>query len=61
MEDRSDSEKEFIESVWSKIRYLEYKRNADEKIFEMHRNYNKKRIKAAAWFGVHPVKRTMKK
>jgi hypothetical protein len=50
LEDKNRIEKNFIESVWGKVRYLEYKRDAEEKLTEIRRNYNRKRIKTAIGF-----------
>ena len=50
MEDRNTIEKDFIESVWGKVRYLEYKRTAGEKVAENRRCYKRKKMKAAVCF-----------
>lgn len=47
MENRTGQEKEFMDGVWRKIRYLEFKRNADERLRKRRRDYSRRRMKTA--------------
>ena len=50
MNDRNDDHSKFLDSVWRKVRYLEYKRSEEELLCKRKRSLYRVRIRNAIFF-----------